>query len=44
MASATTLVPLLNGRMHLLVKPWVKSYPVSPKTWCFCKEVLIESH
>ena len=43
MADAT-LVPLLYGRSHLLLKPWVKRYPVSPMSRYFWKDVIIEPH
>lgn len=42
--ASTLLVPLLYGRLHLLVKPWVKRFPVSPVSWWFWKEVVIERH
>jgi len=38
------VMPFTYGRMHLLVKPWVVKYPVSPLRWLFLKDVVIESH
>jgi oligopeptide transport system substrate-binding protein len=38
------VLPLLYGRLHRLVKPWVRKFPTSPmRTW-FWKNVLIEPH
>jgi ABC-type oligopeptide transport system substrate-binding subunit len=37
-------LPLAYVRSHLLLKPWVKKYPLSPmKSW-FWKDVVIEPH
>jgi ABC-type oligopeptide transport system substrate-binding subunit len=38
------IVPLFYGRQHLLVKPWVRSFPVSALNHWYCKDVVIESH
>jgi oligopeptide transport system substrate-binding protein len=38
------VVPLLYGRHHLWVKPWVSKYPVSVIHWFFWKDVVIEPH
>lgn len=38
------VAPLLYGRLHLLVKPWVRRFPVSPVSWWFWKEIIIEPH
>jgi len=39
-----TIIPLLYGRSHLLVKPWVSKFPTSAiKRW-FWKDVVIEPH
>jgi ABC-type oligopeptide transport system substrate-binding subunit len=38
------IVPLAYRQMHLLVKPWVKRLPVSPRKWWFWKDVIIEPH
>lgn len=35
---------LLYGRFHLLVKPWVREYSMSPVELWFWKDVIIESH
>ncbi len=38
------LLPLSYGRQHLLLKPWVKRFPISvTRTW-FWKDVLLEPH
>ena len=37
-------MPLTYGRLHLLVKPWVKKFPLSAvKAW-FWKDVVVEPH
>jgi ABC-type oligopeptide transport system substrate-binding subunit/class 3 adenylate cyclase len=38
------ILPLFYSRLHLLVKPWVKRFPVSPLKWWFWKDVIIEPH
>jgi ABC-type oligopeptide transport system substrate-binding subunit/class 3 adenylate cyclase len=38
------VLPLSYGRVHLLVKPWVRKYPVSPVAWSFWEDVIIEPH
>jgi len=38
------VLPLLYGRFHLLVKPWVKKYPTSPIKSNFWKDVIIAPH
>ena len=38
------ILPLLYARWHLLVKPWVRKYPISPSKSWFWKDVVIESH
>ncbi len=38
------LMPLSYGRWHLLVKPWVKQFPISPIVGMYLKDVLMESH
>ena len=36
--------PVLYGRAHLLIKPWISSFPTSPtKFWSF-KDVVIDPH
>ncbi|MFQ6102464.1 MAG: ABC transporter substrate-binding protein [Anaerolineae bacterium] len=38
------IMPLVYGRLHLLVKPWVRKFPTSViKAW-FWKDVIIEPH
>ena len=38
------VLPLTYGRWHLLVKPWVARYPLSPVGDLFWKDVVIEPH
>jgi oligopeptide transport system substrate-binding protein len=38
------IVPLTYEQWHLLVKPWVKKYPVSALVLRFWKDVVIEPH
>lgn len=38
------VLPLSYGMTHLLVKPWVKNYPLSPKVEWFLKDVVVEPH
>jgi ABC-type transport system substrate-binding protein len=38
------IVPLLYGRQHLLVKPWVSSFPISALNNWFWKDTIIEPH
>ena len=38
------ILPLFYSRVRLLVKPWVKKFPVSPLKWWFWKDVVIEPH
>ncbi len=38
------IVPLSYARYHLLVKPWVRKYPMSPVNVWFWKDVIIEPH
>jgi ABC-type oligopeptide transport system substrate-binding subunit/class 3 adenylate cyclase len=38
------LLPLHYGRLHLLVKPWVKRYRTSAMSGFFWKDVVIEPH
>jgi len=38
------VIPLYYARRHLLVKPWVRKYPISPTTRRFWKDVIIEPH
>jgi oligopeptide transport system substrate-binding protein len=38
------IIPLTYGRLHLLVKPWVRKLPMSPvKAW-FWKDVILDPH
>jgi hypothetical protein len=38
------VMPLTYGRQHLLVKPWVARYPLSPIGHTFWKDVVLEPH
>jgi oligopeptide transport system substrate-binding protein len=38
------LMPYGHARWKLLVKPWVKRYPISPMRQWFWKDVVIEPH
>jgi oligopeptide transport system substrate-binding protein len=38
------ILPLCYTRSHLLIKPWVKQYPLSPVKRWFWKDVVIEPH
>ncbi len=36
--------PHLYSRTHILLKPWVRRYPISPLSISFWKDVVIETH
>jgi oligopeptide transport system substrate-binding protein len=38
------IFPLTYNRGHLLVKPWISQYPVTPMRWNNWKDVVIEPH
>jgi oligopeptide transport system substrate-binding protein len=38
------VLPLYYGRLHMLMKPWVKEYPMSAVDQWFWKDVIIEPH
>jgi oligopeptide transport system substrate-binding protein len=38
------LMPLFYGRNSVLVKPWVRKFPMSPRGGWFWKDVVIEPH
>jgi oligopeptide transport system substrate-binding protein len=40
----TAVVPLLYGRNHLLVKPWVRKFSTSAMSWFLWKDVVVEPH
>jgi len=44
LAEEVPLFPLLYGRMHFLLKPWISSFPTSPIKHWFFKEVVIDPH
>jgi len=37
-------IPLMYGRWHMLVKPWVRQFPTLPMRNWFWKDVIIEPH
>ena len=39
-----TVVPIIYGRQHWLVKPWVRQFTPSAIYWSFWKDVIIEPH
>ena len=38
------IIPLYHARLHYLLKPWVKRYPISPFGAEYWKDVIIEAH
>jgi ABC-type oligopeptide transport system substrate-binding subunit/serine/threonine protein kinase len=38
------VLPLVYFRGHLLLKPWITEYPLSPMRWDYFKDVVIEPH
>jgi len=38
------IMPFAYWRSHLLIKPWVKRFPISPIKWWFWKDVFIDPH
>jgi len=38
------IVPLFYGRQHMLVKPWIRSFPISPLNRWYWKDIIIEAH
>jgi ABC-type oligopeptide transport system substrate-binding subunit len=36
------IMPLIYGRIDLLLKPWVRKFPISPVRFWFWKEVVME--
>jgi ABC-type transport system substrate-binding protein len=41
---SAALVPLFYGRTHLLLKPWLRNYTLSPSGDRFWKDVIIDPH
>jgi ABC-type oligopeptide transport system substrate-binding subunit/DNA-binding SARP family transcriptional activator len=39
-----SLVPLFYGRQHMLVKPWISSFPLSALNHWYWKDTVIEPH
>ena len=44
LAHEAPVVPLFYGRQHLLVKPWVRSFPISLLNRWYLKDAVIEPH
>jgi ABC-type oligopeptide transport system substrate-binding subunit len=44
LVEAAAVVPMLYGRQHLLVKPWVRKFSASYMTWALWKDVVMEGH
>jgi oligopeptide transport system substrate-binding protein len=42
--NSAAVVPFIYGRSHLLVKPWIRNYPVSAIKWWYWKDVILEPH
>lgn len=38
------VMPFTYGRLHMLIKPWVKKFPTSGIKWWYWKDVVIEPH
>jgi ABC-type transport system substrate-binding protein len=38
------ILPLSYGRLHMLVKPWIKRLPTSPLRNWFWKDIILENH
>jgi ABC-type oligopeptide transport system substrate-binding subunit len=44
LAEDAPLIPLTYGRVHLLLKPWIKGYQLSTMKGQFWKDIVIERH
>lgn len=44
LAQAAPLIPLAYGRVHLLLKPWVKQYQLSTMKGQFWQDIIIDPH
>jgi oligopeptide transport system substrate-binding protein len=44
LAEEVPLFPLVYGRIHLLLKPWISSFPTSPMRYWYFKDVVIDPH
>ena len=44
LAEEAPIIPLAYGRVHVLLKPWVKGYQLSTMKGQFWKDVVIEPH
>ena len=38
------VIPLTYERNHVLLKPWVKRFPISPIKTTYFKDIVIEPH
>ena len=39
-----SIIPLIYGRQHLLVKPWISDFPISTLNRWYLKDTIIEPH
>jgi ABC-type oligopeptide transport system substrate-binding subunit/serine/threonine protein kinase len=44
LAEEVPVFPLVYFQGHLLLKPWISQHPISPISWTFWKDVVIEPH
>jgi oligopeptide transport system substrate-binding protein len=44
LAEEVPLLPLTYDRIHVLLKPWVRRYPISVRGDVFWKDVILEPH
>ncbi|OUC07881.1 hypothetical protein RY27_12280, partial [Litorilinea aerophila] len=44
LAQDAPIIPLAYGRVHVLLKPWVKSYQLSTMKGQFWRDIVIEPH
>jgi ABC-type transport system substrate-binding protein len=44
LAEEAPVILLTYGRFHMLVKPWVRQYRISPLSWWFWKDIILETH
>lgn len=41
---SAAVIPFTYGRTHVLIKPWVRNYPISAIQWWYWKDVLLAPH
>lgn len=44
LATEVPLIPLFYDNGHLLLKPWISDFPLSPIRWDYLKDVVIQPH